>query len=475
MTDLYGKTLTELNELLTTGDITRAELHSYFLERSKQYNSDLNAYLTFAETDEVEVTPNKVDGNNDAPAYKLLKDIPLAIKDNYCTKGLRTTAASKVLENFIPEYDSTVTSRLKEAGISIIGKTNMDAWAHGSSGETSGYGPTTNPWDMSKVPGGSSSGSAAATAAYLAPAAIGSETAGSIRQPAAWCGIVGLKPTYGRVSRYGVAAMGSSFDCPGPLTLNTEDAATILQAIAGHDPYDATSSTQPVPDYHAQMREGRKYTLGIAKEYMDSMEEPTRTQVEAAIKLLEKQGHKVKEVSLIHPSYSISVYTILQRAEVSSNLARLHGIRYSEGRERFGKEAKTRMMLGAYTLAHGYYDAYYKRALKVRTLIIEDFKKAFQDVDIIVSSPAPITAIEIGEFENYPFFGEQMDILNEPAAVAGIPAINVPIGLDDAGLPIGMQFMANYFKEGELLDIAYQYEAETKFNDVIKKGLDKWK
>ena len=458
--DIFGTSLTGLKELINSKKISPKEVFSYFADRSNRYNPDFNAYLTMIDFGEHQ------DGD--------LSGLPLAIKDNFCTKGVRTTASAKVLDTFIPPYESTVTRRLKEAGALFTGKTNMDAWAHGSSTETSDYGPTKNPWDTTRAPGGSSGGSAAAVSAYLAPAAIGSETAGSIRQPASWCGIVGLKPTYGRVSRYGVIAMGSSFDCPGPMTQTVEDAAMLLQVIAGKDPYDATSATEKVPDYKEQMTAKRTLTFGVPDEYMKGLDKDVEKKVEESLKVLEKMGHKVKRVSLLDPKYSISVYTILQRAEVSSNLARYDGIRYGNGRDAFGKEAKRRMMLGTYTLSHGYYDAFYKKAQKIKTLIIDDLKRVFADVDLIVAAPTPMTALKLGEFEKYPFFGETMDVLNEAAAVAGTPAISVPCGLDSQGLPVGLQFMGNYFDEGTILNAAYQFEKETNFFNVLAEGRMKY-
>lgn len=452
--DILGKTITQLQDLIETKKVSIEELRKYFHDRSKRYNEKLNAYVTIVD--------------------KPQKGIPLAIKDNFCTKGIRTTVSSKVLDSFIPPYESTVTQRLLQEGYSVLGKTNMDAWAHGSSTETSDFGPSKNPWDTERAPGGSSGGSAAAVSAYLAPAAIGSETAGSIRQPAAWCGIVGLKPTYGRVSRYGVIAMGSSFDCPGPMTLDTQDAALLLQQIAGKDPYDATSALNDIPDYQKEMKEKRTFTIGVPKEYMTDLHEDVRKAIENSLSIFEKMGHKIKEVSILSPKYSISVYTILQRAEVSSNLARYDGIRYGNIRTSMGQEAKRRIMLGTYTLAHGHYDAFYKKAQKVKTLIIRDMQRVFEEVDILVASPTPITALKLREFEKYPFFGETMDVLNEAAAVAGTPAISIPCGLDSQGLPIGLQIMGNYFDEGTILNAAYQFEQETDYFGVVKKGLNKY-
>lgn len=462
MTELLGKSIIELKKLLKERKISQEELYNYFLERIQKYNPALNAYLTT-----VSGMEKKDDG--------LFSGIPISVKDNFCTKKIRTTASSKVLGNFIPPYDATVVERLKKAGAHIIGKTNMDAWAHGSSTETSDYGPTKNPWDISRAPGGSSGGSAASVAAYLAPASIGSETAGSIRQPAAWCGVVGLKPTYGRVSRYGVIAMGSSLDCPGPLTLTVEDAALLLSAIAGKDQFDATSSDNQHGLYQEEIQKKQTFRIGIPEEYFEGNDPDVKNAIMNSIGVLQKMGHTVSKIKLIHPKYAISVYTIIQRAEVSSNLARYDGIRYGENRLAFGQEAKKRIMLGAYTLSHGYYDAYYKQAQKARTLIIEDFKRIFHDVDVIVSPTTPVTALKLGEFEKYPFFGEMMDVLNEPAAVAGIPAINIPVGFDRNNLPIGMQIIGNYFDEASILNLAYQFEKETEFFGVIKKGVEKYK
>ena len=450
--EILGKSLLELKSLVEKDEISNDEIWDFFYQRIGKYNSQLNVYLTI------------VDKENKGIVIKRKERLlPLAIKDNFCTQGIRTTAASKILENFIPPYESTVTQRLFNAGFFPIGKTNMDAWAHGSSTETSDFGSTKNPWDLTRSPGGSSGGSAAAVASYLAPAAIGSETAGSIRQPAAWSGVIGLKPTYGRVSRYGLIAMGSSLDCPGPLTLTVADAAYLLQIIAGKDEFDATTADVKVDDYLAFLKINKKYVIGIADEYFESVDDQVKNQVQRMINEIKKLGHQIKKIKLISPKYAISVYTIIQRAEVSSNLSRYDGIRYGNPRDFFGQEAKRRIMLGTFALSYGYYDAYYKKAVQARQLIIEDFKKIFKDVDLIVAPTTPITALKLGEFEKYPFFGEMMDVLNEPAAVAGLPAINVPVGLDSQNLPIGMQIIGRYFDEKTILNFAYQLEKETGF------------
>lgn len=431
-----------------------------YLAKIGKYNKKLNCFVT------------------------VLKDSPcgngVAVKDNFCTEGIPTTAGSKVLDNFVPPYDATVVRRLKEAGYTILGKTNMDAWAHGSSTETSDYGPTLNPWQaksdngLERVPGGSSGGSAAAVSAGLAPCAIGSETAGSIRQPASWCGVVGLKPTYGRVSRYGLIAMCSSTDCPGPITTNIKDAASILQIIAGKDPYDATTLSAPVPDYASELKKGRKFTIGIPKEYFEGSNKEVIDKVNNAVAVLKMLGHKIKEVELIPPKYAISVYTIIQRSEVSSNLARFTGIRYGNDRSFMGAEAKRRIMLGTYALSHGYYDQFYKKAQKVRTLIIQDFKKVFDEVNLLLSPTTPTTAFRRGEFEKYPFFGELMDVLLEPSSIAGLPGISLPVGFDSQGLPVGMQLIAPWLQEGQLLDVSYQFEQETDYFGVINQGLERY-
>lgn len=455
MNSLLSSSLTELLDLVSTKKTSFKEINDLYLSRSQKYNSELNAYVTLA----------------DASSSNSLQ---VAIKDNHCTKGIRTTASSKVLDQFVPEYESTVTSRLLDSSISSLGKTNMDAWAHGSSTETSDYGPSKNPWDTSKMPGGSSGGSAVAVAAGLSVASIGSETAGSIRLPASWCGVVGLKPTYGRVSRYGVVAMGSSLDCPGPMTRTVEDAAYLLQLIVGHDRYDATSSDRPVDNYQKLMIQGKKYTIGIPHEYLEGIPADIQRNLLESFKIIESQGHKVKYIHLLSPTYSISDYTIIQRAEVSSNLARYDGIRYGGGRELMGQEAKRRIMLGTYTLAHGYYDAYYKKAQKVRTLIIKNFEEAFRDVNLIIGPTTPITAMTLGESSKYPFFGELMDRLAEPSSMAGLPAISIPIGLDNMDMPIGLQIIGPQFAEGSILDLAYQYERETDLFGIPLKGVAKW-
>jgi aspartyl-tRNA(Asn)/glutamyl-tRNA(Gln) amidotransferase subunit A len=462
--NLHDLTITDAKNMLSKREISSAELTKLYVDQIKKLDPKLHAFLTVTEEKAMEDAAKAdklfLDGY-DAP----LLGIPFSIKDNFLTKGVRTTASSKVLDTFIPPYNATVVERLKNAGIVMLGKTNMDAWAHGSSTETSDYGVTKNPWDTNRLPGGSSGGAASAMAADLCLAAIGSETAGSIRLPAAWCGVVGLKPTYGRVSRYGVVAMASSTDSPGPLTKTVEDAARILQVLAGKDPFDATSSEHKPEDYLANMKTPRKMTFGISVDYFTGVDSEIVKAVQKAIALLEKKGHRVKKIKLFDPKYAIDVYTILQRSEVSSNLGRFDGIRYCNDRSFFGEEARRRIMLGTYALSSGYYDAYYKKAQKVRTIIIEDFKTAFADVDVIIGPTTPVTALPLGATKDDPMFGELMDVLVEPSSIAGICGINMPVGFSKEGLPIGMQIMAKQFAESTILNLAYQYEKETNWRE----------
>lgn len=431
------------------------ELTKACLDQIHKGNPDLNVFLSINDNAEKEAA--KADIN--LP----LGGIPIAVKDNFLTIGLPTTASSKVLENYIPSYESTVTQKLKQAGAVIIGKTNMDAWAHGSSTETSDYGPTLNPWDTQRLPGGSSGGSAAAVSADMCLAAIGSETAGSIRQPAAWCGVTGLKPTYGRVSRYGVIAMASSTDSPGPLTKTVADSAHILSLIAGHDPYDATTSPAPVPDYTRSQKLTSRLKIGFPKEYLQVIQPDILPQIMEAINALKQMGHDVEDMSLIHPKYSIGVYTIVQRSEVSSNLARYDGIRYGQGRSSFGSEAKRRIMLGTYALSSGYYDQYYAKAQKVRTLIIQDFQKAFSQYDLIIDPPSPTAALLLGAAAKSPMFGEMQDILVEPSSIAGLSGISLPAGLSN-GLPVGFGLIAPQFAEEKLLAVSAQFQQATNYH-----------
>jgi aspartyl-tRNA(Asn)/glutamyl-tRNA(Gln) amidotransferase subunit A len=391
------------------------------------------------------------------------KGIPIAVKDNFLTKGLRTTAGSKLLDDFVPPYSSTVVKRLEENGYWVYGKTNLDAWCHGSSTETSDYGPTLNPRNPKHVAGGSSGGSAAAVAEGTVDVAIGSETAGSIRGPAAWCGVVGVKPTYGRVSRYGVIAMGSSLDSPGVLSKDVAGAAKVLKIIAGKDESDATTSDKEVEDYELSLTGNIKgLKVGVIENYfLPEMDKDVISKTHEAIKTLQKLGAEVLNVKTLDPKYAIGVYTVIQRSEVSSNLSRYDGIRFGSGREQFGEEAKRRIMLGTYSLSAGYSDKYYKKAQAVRTLFINDFKKLFGSFDVLVGPTIPSVAPKIGVTKGEAMFGELADVLAEPSAISGLPAISVPCGYI-SDLPIGLQLIGSQFSEAKLLNIAYSFEQNAK-------------
>lgn len=457
-------TITEARNGLKEKKFSSVELTKACLERIKNLEPKLHAFVTVTEQEALQKAKVADDLLDSKQELKLL-GIPIAIKDNFCTKGIRTTASSNVLREYVPPYNATVVERLENAGAIFLGKTNMDAWAHGSSTETSDFGPTKTPWDVNRLSGGSSGGSAASVAADETIAAIGSETAGSIRQPAAWCGTVGLKPTYGRVSRYGLIAMASSTDSPGPLTKTVEDAAHILDVLAGKDPLDATSSPLPTKQYSKLMKEkDKRFSIGIADEYFNNVNAEIVAAVQNAIKVFEKMGHKVKKMKLFDPQYAIDVYTILQRSEVSSNLARFDGIRYGNDRSYFREEAQRRIMLGTYALSAGYYDAYYLKAQKVRTVIVDDFNRAFADVDVILAPTSPSTALPLGATKDDPMFGETSDVLVEPSSIAGITGINITCGFDRHNLPIGMQLMSNHFTEEIVLNLAYQYEQATDWH-----------
>lgn len=458
-------TILQAQEGLREKKFSSQELVKACLKQIRKADKKIKAFITVWEKEAIEEA-KKADKRLASGDEASLTGIPVAIKDNFCTKDLRTTAASRVLENYIPVFDATVVRRLKEAGAVIIGKTNMDAWAHGSSTETSDFFTTHNPWDLSRLPGGSSGGSAAAVIAQETIFSIGSETAGSIRQPAAWCGIVGCKPTYGRVSRYGLIAMASSTDSPGPLTKTVEDSALVLQILAGKDKFDATTSPQKIPNYRQKIKQAIKgLKIGVPKEYFVSgMEKEVEQKVKEALKVLEKLGVEIVNISLVDPKYSIAVYTIIQRSEVSSNLARYDGIRYGYDRSRFGEESKRRIMLGTYTLLAGYYEAYYQKAQQVRTLIIKDFEKAFRKVDLIVGPTSPSVALPVGASKKSAMFGELQDVLVEASAMAGLPGMNIPCGFSQSGLPVGMQIIGPQFSEELLFQVGHAYEQATKWH-----------
>ena len=462
--DLINLTLKEAREKLQKKEISSVELTKAYFERIKQTENKIHALVTITE-DTALAAAEKADKLIADGVDKPLLGIPLVIKDNFSTKNILTTASSKLLDNYYPPFDATVVAKLKDAGMVMLGKANMDAFAHGSSTETSDFGASKNPWNTDFLPGGSSGGSAAAVAADQTIAAIGSETAGSIRQPASWCGVVGLKPTYGRISRYGVVAMASSTDSPGPITKTVEDSAIILQVLAGNDEHDATSSPLPVDDYLKNINDSIKgVRIGISDDYREGVDPQVQQKIDEAVKILERLGANVKKIKLFAPKYAIAVYTILQRSEVSSNLARLDGIRYGHGRDTFGDEAKRRIMLGTYTLSAGYYDAFYKKAQKVRTIIVDDFDAAFKEVDVIVSATSPSVALPVGSSKNHPMFGEMADVLVEPSSIAGLPGINIPVGFTKEKLPVGMQIMGPQFSEKLILQIAQAFEKNTEFH-----------
>jgi aspartyl-tRNA(Asn)/glutamyl-tRNA(Gln) amidotransferase subunit A len=471
-------TIQETAEKLASGALTAQELTKSYLERIKKHNDDIRAFVSVSDTALEEA--NAMDQRRAAgESLGLLAGIPIAVKDNLLVQGWEVTASSQVLEGHISSYDATVVERLKKAGAILIGRTNMDEAAMGSSTETSHHGPTKNPWNKTKIPGGSSGGSAAAVAAGFVPAALGSDTGGSIRQPASLCGIVGFKPTYGRVSRYGLIALASSLDQIGPLTRTVEDAALVLEAIEGHDPKDGTStelSNTTVPALIEKSVEGK--TLGVPKEFFGSGIDPRVAQVvQEAIAELERAGAKIQDVSLPHAEYALPTYYIIQPAEASSNLGRYDGLRYgyhSGGEnlqqtyertrgEGFGKEVKRRIMLGSYTLSAGYYDAYYRKALKVRTLIKRDFDEAFRSVDAIVGPTSPFIAWNIGEKMDDPLAMYLADIYTVTANLATIPGMSVPCGFVD-GLPVGLQILGKAFNEYTLFCIGATYQDRTDWH-----------
>lgn len=472
MKKLNELTLIEAIDGLKKGAFTSVELTKACLDRIAKVEDRVKAFVTVVENRALDqaAKADKLIAKEGAKAFdnKPLLGIPYACKDNHCTYGIKTTASSAILDNWIPQYESTVTTRLNEAGAVLLGKTNMDAFAHGSSTETSDFFKTGNPWDVMSSPGGSSGGSAAATAADMCIFSIGSETAGSIRGPASWCGVTGLKPSYGRVSRYGVIAMASSTDSPGPITKTVEDAALVLEVIAGKDQNDATSAPAPTKKYLDLTKSGslKGVKIGRPKSYFEiDLQEGVKEKVDAAVAKFKELGAEIIDMDLIDPKYSIAVYTILQRAEVSSNLARFDGIRFGESRDAFGFEARKRMMLGAYTLSVGYYDAYYSKGQKVRTLLIDDLNKAFEQVDLIIGPTMPCVAMKLGESDKYPMFGELMDVLSEQSSIAGICGISVPCGFVN-DLPVGVQLMAPMFEEDKVLSAAYVYQQNTDFHIV---------
>lgn len=453
-----SKTIVETRKELVDGTKSVTEVVSESLEVIKN-GEKLNAFITLAE-DEALIRAKWLEKNGDRSLP--LFGVPVALKDMYLTKGIRTTAGAKLLEEYVPPYSSSVVEKLEEAGAVIVGKTNQDAWAHGASGENSDFGPSLNPSNEECVPGGSSSGSAVAVAAGMVPLAMGTDTGGSIRQPANFVGVVGFKPSYGRVSRYGVIAMASSLDSMGHFTNSVEDAALVLGVTAGADERDATTRAARKYEFEGFSKKGLEgVRVGIAREYVEAIaDEEIKENFEKVKSKLERLGATLVDVTLPHTKEAIAVYYILQPAEVSSNLARFDGVRYGKGRDSFGKEAKRRIVVGSYTLSSGYYDAYYRQALRVRTLVKQDFERAFEKVDALVTPVSPTTAFKLGEKTSDPLAMYMADALTVPVNLAGLPAIAIPSGKTKGGLPMGVQVIGRYMDEERMLPISYELESE---------------
>ena len=478
MSEINQLSIKQLHNGLKRKEFSVREVAGAFLDRISEIDGRVRAFIT-VKPERVLKDAEELDRKLTAGELSMgfLTGIPLALKDNIVTAGTRTTAGSRILEAYVPPYSATVTTRLQHAGALILGKTNCDEFAMGSSTENSAYFPTRNPWDLDRVPGGSSGGSAAAVAAAEVPAALGSDTGGSIRQPAAFCGVVGLKPTYGRVSRYGLIAFASSLDQIGPLARTTTDAAMLLQAIAGHDASDSTSSSKGVDNYLVEIgRDVKGLRLGIPKEWFGSgLDRTVESSVRSAISRLERLGCSIIEVSLPNTEYAISTYYIIAPAEASSNLARYDAVKYgyrvpnpkdledmykrsrSEG---FGAEVKRRIMIGTYVLSSGYYDAYFLKASKVRTLIAQDYSKAFEKVDLLVGPTTPSLPFKLGEKTGDPLEMYLSDVYTVTANLAGIPALSLPCAITDDNLPVGLQLLGPHFQEGLLLRVGHALEQE---------------
>ncbi len=480
--ELYSLALSEARDLLDKREISANDLVNSIYQRLDAVEEKVKAFITITKDNAMKMAgeaQKKIDLEEKQNNTSIL-GIPLAIKDNICTKGVRTTCSSKILDNFVPPYESTVTSRLIERGYVLIGKTNMDEFAMGSSTENSGFHTTKNPWNLERIPGGSSGGSAAAVAADECIAALGSDTGGSIRQPAALCGVVGLKPTYGRVSRYGLVAFASSLDQIGPITKNVRDSAILMNILSGHDPFDSTSAPVPAPDFTAALgKDINGMIIGIPKEYfIEGIDKEVEVSVKEATKKLESLGAITVEVSLPHTGYAVATYYILATSEASSNLARYDGVKYgfrAKGKDLmdmymntraqgFGAEVKRRIMLGTYALSSGYYEAYYKKAQQVRTLIKKDFEDAFKKVDVILTPTSPTAAFKIGEKTADPLQMYLSDIFTISANLAGVPGISIPCGFTSNNLPVGLQLIGKPFDEESILRVAYAYEQNTEWH-----------
>ncbi len=481
MDTLLDLNILELRKLLREKKVSSVELTRFYLDRIERHDKDVLSYLRTTEElalDQAEKADALIREGRDLP----LLGIPMGIKDIYSTKGVETTCASRILQGYIPPYDATIMAKLNDAGYIHLGRLNMDEFAMGSSTENSAFQTTRNPWDLSRIPGGSSGGSAAAVAAGLCAASLGTDTGGSIRQPASLCGTVGLKPTYGRVSRFGLVAFASSLDQIGPITRNVTDCAVLLGVIAGYDPLDSTSIPEPVPDYTSFLGKDLKgLRIGVPREYfIEGMEPDVRNAVSGALRFFEGRGATVVDISLPHTDYAVATYYIVCTAEASSNLARYDGVKYGlrvPGKDiidmykksrlaGFGKEVKRRIILGTYVLSSGYYDAYYRKAGKVRTLIRRDFEEAFARCDLVMTPVSPTTAFKIGERTDDPLTMYLSDIFTIPVNLAGLPGLSVPCGFDGAGLPVGLQIIGPPLQEGLMLQAAFALEQEKKLKAI---------
>ncbi len=478
-------TVHELQEKLKNKELTITDITNAYVDRIKEKENDVQAFVTLL-TDEAIKQAKDIQSKVEKGEIKgELAGIPIGIKDNMCTKGIKTTCSSKMLENFVAPYDATVMEKVNHENMINLGKLNMDEFAMGGSTEYSYFKKTRNPWNLNKVPGGSSGGSAAAVAAQLVPWALGSDTGGSIRQPSSFCGVVGLKPTYGLVSRYGLVAFASSLDQIGPITKDVEDAAILLNVIAGHDEKDTTSSDRPKIDYTKALKNDVKgLKIGVPKEFFgEGINEEVKASLQKAIEKYQELGALVEEISLDISQYALATYYIIACAEASSNLGRFDGIRYTyrtpefknlkeiykkSRSEAFGAEVKRRIILGTYVLSSGYYDAYYKKAQQVRTLVMNEFNKAFEKYDVILTPTSPTVAFDIGAKSNNPLEMYLADICTVSVNVAGLPGISIPCGVDQEGMPIGMQLIGNKFCEETILNAAYTFEQAIKFRENYK-------
>ena len=484
---MYKSTLAQLSIALESKKISSEELTRLYIERCNKHNNSLNCFITITEEEALKKA-RQADKKRASGDYNLLTGIPIAQKDIFCTNGTRTTCGSKMLDNFVAPYDATLIKKMNDAGLIMLGKTNMDEFAMGSSNETSFYGPVKNPWDNCRVPGGSSGGSASAVAARLSPAATGTDTGGSIRQPSSICGITGLKPTYGRVSRYGMVAFASSLEQGGPMTQTAEDAALIMNIIAGFDEHDSTSTEKPTDNYTEKLNNSIKgFKIGLPKQYFDeSLDNNVAEVIENGLKELEKLGAKCVDVELPHTKLSIPAYYVVAPAECSSNLSRYDGVRFGHRckepkdlsdlycrsrQEGFGKEVKRRIMTGTYVLSAGYYDAYYIKAQKIRQIISNDFQNVFKNVDIIAGPTTTGVAFKLNEKLNDPISMYLSDLYTVSVNLAGLPAISVPSGFINK-LPVGMQLIGNYFQESLLMNVAHQYQKVTDWHQKIPQAYE---